>query len=84
MLRAFINQEKRSSFLFIVVMAIGYISSVIIIGGPVTYSAPIGAAIGFILLKLGSYGRFKKEWKNRRQGYAMDNSNRSRVKGGSK
>lgn len=44
MLKAFMNQEKRSFFLFIPVMANGYISSVIIIGGPVTYAAPIGAA----------------------------------------
>lgn len=41
----------------------GYVSSVIFIGEPVTYSGPIGALTGFLIYELWNYKSFKKEWK---------------------
>lgn len=60
---AFINQEKSNIILFLLTMLVGYVLSVILIGGPVTYSAPGGALIGFIVLEAWKYRQFKKEWK---------------------
>lgn len=60
----FLKQEKRTITLFLLVMIIGYVSSLILIGGPLTYSAPIGSLIGFLLFELWNYSRFKKEWQS--------------------
>ncbi|UJF28431.1 hypothetical protein [Planococcus sp. 107-1] len=59
---AFINQERTNIILFLLTMLVGYASSVILIGGPVTYSAPGGALIGFFVLEVWKYRQFKKEW----------------------
>lgn len=51
MKKDFLKQEKWTITLFLLAMTIGYVSSVILIGGPVTYSAPIGSLIGFLLFE---------------------------------
>ncbi|CEG22814.1 hypothetical protein BN1080_01749 [Planococcus massiliensis] len=60
---AFLKQEKSNIILFLITMLAGYLLSVILIGGPVTYSAPGGALLGFFFLECWRYKQFKKEWK---------------------
>lgn len=67
MRKSFLRQEKWEILLFVVAMAAGYISSVILIGGPVTYSGPAGCVTGFLLYQAWKYRRFKKEWKLKEQ-----------------
>lgn len=67
MRKEFLNQEKWNILLFLFVMIVGYVSSVILIGGPVTYSAPAGILIGFLILEFWKYRNFKKEWEIKRQ-----------------
>jgi hypothetical protein len=68
MRKEFLKQEKWNIGLFLSAMIIGYISSVILIGGPVTYSAPIGALTGFLVFQSWNYRQFKKEWKSKKRG----------------
>ncbi|MDN3451076.1 hypothetical protein QMA09_12830 [Planococcus sp. APC 3906] len=66
MKKDFLKQEKWMISLFLLAMTIGYVSSVILIGGPVTYSAPIGSLTWFLLFESWNYRRFKKEWKSKK------------------
>lgn len=67
MRKSFLKQEKWEIVLFVIVMSAGYISSVILIGGPVTYSGPAGCVTAFFLYQAWKYKRFKKEWKLKEQ-----------------
>lgn len=62
MLKAFLKQEKWMIFMFTLASIAGYVSSVILIGGPVTYSSPIGAWTGFLIFQIWNYRSFKKDW----------------------
>ena len=64
MKKEFLKQEKWNILLFLFAMIVGYVSSAVFIGGPVTYSAPGGALIGFLVFELWNYTRFKKEWQS--------------------
>lgn len=61
MMKEYLIHEKWDIIIFILVYAIGFISSCIFIGGPVTYSAPIGVLIGYLLNHRWKYKRFKSE-----------------------
>lgn len=61
MRKAFLKQEKWLIILFSLSSILGYVSSVIFLGGPVTYSGPIGALTGFLIYELWNYKNFKKE-----------------------
>lgn len=67
MKKEFLKSEKWNILLFLVVMIVGYVSSLIFIDGPVTYSAPAGVLIGFLILESWKYRNFKKEWEIKRQ-----------------
>ncbi|MFJ5763866.1 hypothetical protein ACIP9C_00800 [Lysinibacillus sp. NPDC093210] len=64
--KAYFTKYKWSIIIFSILYAASFILSFILIRGPVTYSGPLGTFIGFCLLQVWQYHRFKKRQQNNR------------------
>ncbi|GEM_PF-4461644 len=62
-MKEYLLHEKWDIIIFIFVYVTGYVSSVIFIGGPATYSGPIGVLIGFLLVQRWKYKKYYKSKK---------------------
>lgn len=59
-IKGFLHEEKRSLIFFIVIFISGLISTFLFIGGPVTYSGPLGILMGYSFIQIWKYKKYKK------------------------
>ena len=61
--KAFLKKSKKDLIIFAFVMILGWISSYILINGPVSWGDPVGVIIAYLIRFFWEYREFKRDTK---------------------